>query len=109
MPLEKTIKQKILKYLNGLPTCYARGKHSSPFSKGWPDVLGSLSGRTLAVEVKQPGKGATKLQEAEQVKWFKAGTIVGVVTSVDDVRKILECALLVPLSVPGGDAPIRRG
>lgn len=107
MPLEKTIKQKILKYLNGLPTCYARGKHSSPFSKGWPDVLGSLSGRTLAFEVKQPGEKATDLQAAEQTKWCKSGAIVGVVTSVEDVQAILAGYQLLPAS--GGDAPTGRG
>lgn len=107
MPLEKTRKASILKYLNSLPQCYARGKHSSPFSKGWPDVLGSLSGRTLAFEVKQPGKKATDLQAAEQTKWFKAGAIVGVVTNVEDVRQILAGYQL--LSVSGGDAPMGSG
>lgn len=105
MPLEKEIKQEILKYLNSLPQCYARGKHSSPFSKGWADVMGSLSGRTLVFEVKQPGKDATKLQAAELVKWFKAGAIVGVVTCVDDVQMILR-ANGVPLPASDGDAPI---
>ncbi len=109
MPLEKEIKQDILEYLNSLPQCYARGKHSSPFSKGWPDVMGSFCGRTLAFEVKQPGKDATKLQEAEQIKWFKAGAIVGIVTSVEDVQRILEGYGVPLLSVSGGDAPIGRG
>ena len=102
MPLEKTIKANILTYLNSLPQCYARGKHSSPFSKGWPDVQGCLNGRTLAFEVKQPGKKATILQKTELLKWFKAGAITGVVTSVDDVKRII-------LSVSGGDAPTGRG
>lgn len=101
MPLEKTIKKNILAYLNSLPRCYARGKHSSPFSKGWPDVLGSLNGRTLALEVKQPGKEATVLQEMELLKWHRSGAISAVVTSVEDVKKIL--------SVSGGDAPTGRG
>lgn len=102
MPLEKTIKANILLYLNKLPQCYARGKHSSPFSKGWPDVLGSLSGRTLAFEVKQPGKHATVLQEMELLKWHRSGAICGVVTSLEDVKAII-------LSVSGGDAPTGRG
>ena len=110
MPLEKTIKANILTYLNSLPQCYARGKHSSPFSKGWPDVQGCLNGRTLAFEVKQPKSAsdprpkqdATPLQQREQVRWFKAGAIVGVVTSLEDVKAII-------LSVSGGDAPTGRG
>jgi hypothetical protein len=110
MPLEKEIKQDILEYLNSLPQCYARGKHSSPFSKGWPDVQGCLNGRTLAFEVKQPGNTATKLQEAELAKWFKAGAITGVVTSVDDVKRIIDAYYDGKiLSVSGGDAPIGRG
>lgn len=101
MPLEKEIKQDILEYLNSLPQCYARGKHSSPFSKGWPDVQGCLNGRTLAFEVKQPGKKPTILQEMELLKWHRSGAICGVVTSVEDVKTIL--------SVSGGDAPIGHG
>lgn len=108
MPLEKTIKANILKYLNSLPKCYARGKHSSPFSKGWPDVMASFYGRTLAFEVKQPGKTATVLQETELLKWFRAGAITGVVTSVEEVREILR-ANGVPLLAPGGDAPTGGG
>lgn len=115
MPLEKEVKQSILDYLNSLPKCYARGKHSNPFSKGWPDIQGCLRGRTLAFEVKQPKsardprpkKEATVLQEMEQLKWFRAGAVVGVVTSVDAVKAILSTYDLLPAS--GGDAPTGRG
>ena len=89
MAREKGIKGRIVERLNQIPGCYARGIHSSPFSKGWPDVMGSVSGRTLALEVKQPGKKATDLQAAELAKWFKSGAITGVVTSVDEVRDLL--------------------
>lgn len=110
MPLEKETKKEVLKYLNSLPECYARGKHSNPFSKGWPDVLGSLRSVTLAFEVKQPGKEATKLQEAELTKWFKAGAITGVVTSVADVERIIDAYYRGKLlSVSGGDAPTGGG
>ena len=115
MPLEKEVKQSILDYLNSLPKCYARGKHSSPFSKGWPDIQGCLRGRTLAFEVKQPKsardprpkKEATVLHEMEQLKWCRAGAVVGVVTSVDAVKAILSTYDLLPAS--GGDAPTGRG
>lgn len=110
MALEKTIKANILAYLNSLPRCYARGKHSSPFSKGWPDVLGSLNGRTLAFEVKQPGKKPTILQETELLKWHRSGAISAVVTSVADVQAIIIENFGVPiLSASGGDAPTGRG
>lgn len=109
MALEKTIKANILKYLNSLPKCYARGKHSSPFSKGWADVLGSFCGRTLVFEVKQPGKKATVLQEMELLKWHRAGAITGVVTSVADVQAILAAVGVPILPASGGDAPTGRG
>lgn len=110
MAREKAIKQQILKYLNSLPECYARGKHSSPFSKGWPDILGSLRSVTLAFEVKQLGNGPTKLQEEELAKWFKAGAITGVVTSVADVDRIIDAYYRgKTLSALGGDAPSGRG
>jgi hypothetical protein len=71
------------------PHCYARGIHSSPFSKGWPDIMGSIAGATLAIEVKQPGKKPTKLQAEEQEKWRRSLAVTGIATSVDDMRDIL--------------------
>lgn len=90
MPREKPIKQKIVDDINTIPGCYARGIHSSPFSKGWPDVMGSASGRTLAIEVKAPGGRLTPLQESELAKWFKSGAITGVVHSVAECRALLQ-------------------
>jgi hypothetical protein len=41
------------------------------------------------LEVKRPGGKATPLQVAELRKWGRAGAIVGIVESVDDVRALL--------------------
>lgn len=89
MPREKVIVKGLVDYLNRLPETYARKTHSSPFSKGWPDILGSTNGRTLAIEVKQPGQKATQLQEAELAKWCKSGAIAGVVTTLDELQALL--------------------
>lgn len=90
IPREKSIERAILKFLNGLPRCYARSIHGSLFMTGFPDIMGCLDGRMLALEVKRPGGKPTPLQAAELDKWKLAGAVSGVVESVEDTRKLLE-------------------
>ena len=90
VPMEKSIVAGILKYLNGLPGCHAVKTHGSAYSGGQPDVDACYKGQTIKLEVKRPGKQATALQEAVLAQWKAAGAIVGVVTSVEEVRAIME-------------------
>lgn len=89
VPMEKSIVNGIIKYLNGLPGCHAVKTHGSAFSGGQPDVDVCYHGQTIKLEVKRPGKKATVLQEAVLAQWKAAGAIVAVVTSVDEVREIM--------------------
>ena len=57
---------------------------------GWPDIIGVFRGRALALEVKRPGGKATKLQLATLDKWKAAGALAGVVTSIEEARRIIE-------------------
>jgi hypothetical protein len=88
--LEKHIVKDILDWLNSHPVCFAAKIHQNQFSKGLPDIIGTMTGRTLALEVKRPGRKATKLQAAVLRKFEDAGAITAVVTSVDDVREVIE-------------------
>jgi len=90
MPTEKSIVDSILKYLNSLERCRARKIHGGPYMSGWPDVLCVRDGHAYFFEVKRPGGKATKLQLYELGEWMRAGATVAVVTSVDDVRKVME-------------------
>ena len=89
-PLESSITKSILKYLNGLPGCYAVKTRGDYRQAGQPDILGCYQGRTLALEVKRPGGKATPLQLATLAKWRQAGAVAGVVYSVEEVKKLLE-------------------
>jgi hypothetical protein len=87
--LEKKIVEKIKKYLLSLPRCYVMKVHGSQFTTGQPDLIGCFDGRSFCLEVKQPGKKATPLQEKRLREWSEAGALTGVVTSVDEVREVV--------------------
>lgn len=87
--LEKTVVDKIRKYLLSLPGCYVFKVHGSQFTTGQPDLIGCLEGKTFCLEVKRPGGRATPLQLKRLREWGEAGAMVGVVTSVEEVKNVL--------------------
>ena len=90
-PKEKTIVQKILTFLNEIPGCLARKRWGGGMGvTGDPDITGCLNGRHLELEVKRRGQRPTPLQAKRLEEWRKAGALVAVVTSVDEVRNLLE-------------------
>ena len=90
-PKESAVVAKIVKTLNKLPATYVRKVHGGRYGSGWPDVVGSMHGRMLALEVKRAktGYGATPLQLKELERWSEAGAVAGIVTSVEDVHDLL--------------------
>ncbi len=91
MTKESAIVKAILKYLNSLPSCLARKRWGGGMGvAGEPDIDACLCGRSLQLEVKRPGEQPTPLQRKRLGEWRQAGAIVGVVTSVADVRALLE-------------------
>ena len=87
---EKSIVESILKHLNSLERTRARKIHGGPYMGGWPDILAVKDGQAYFFEVKRPGGRPTKLQLYELDEWMSAGATVAVVTSVEDVRAVLE-------------------
>ena len=81
----------ILNYLNSLPNTKAINTHGSVFfERGTPDILGAINGRMLVLEAKRSTKErARKIQEWRLAEWRQAGAIIGVVSSVEEVKKIL--------------------
>lgn len=90
--LEKDIQTKIMRYLENIPSSYAWKVHNAGMytARGIPDIQFVLNGQAYAFEVKRPGRSATQLQQAVMDDMRKAGAIVGVVTSVDDVKRLIE-------------------
>jgi hypothetical protein len=91
MPLESAITRSIQKY------AASRGwwtlkVHGGPFqTAGIPDLLCVKHGLAVFLEVKQPGKYATKLQN-HRIAEIKnvGGAVAEVVKSVDEAREVLD-------------------
>lgn len=81
----------ILKYLGTLPRTKAINTHGSVFfERGTPDILGVINGRMIALEAKRDTKErARTIQEWRLKEWAAAGAITGVVTCVEDVKKLI--------------------
>lgn len=91
MSSERSIVKAILAYLNSLPNCLARKRWGGGMGMaGEPDIDACIGGRSLQLEVKRPGEKPTELQHKRLEEWRQAGAITGVVTSVADVRDLLE-------------------
>jgi len=88
MTTEAAITEAIARFLR------ARGAHviktyGGPYRRGLPDLIGVYRGRALALEVKRPGGKPTPLQEHELSKFAAAGALAAVVTSVEDVKRLI--------------------
>lgn len=64
-------------------------KFTSPSNRGVPDRIFFRNGKTVAIEVKRPGRSPTKLQEYELAKLRRAGITAGVATSVEEAMALL--------------------
>ena len=90
MTKESAIVKAILAYLNTLPQCLARKRWGGGMGvAGEPDIDACIRGRSLQLEVKRPGQHPTLLQLKRLEDWRRAGAIVGIVTSVAEVKALL--------------------
>ena len=89
--LEKDITAAIMRYLKGIPGCFSWKQHGGQFgTSGLPDIFCCIGGRFMAIEVKRPGGKLSKLQEIAIARITAAGGIAAVVTSLQEVREIVE-------------------
>lgn len=90
MTTERAIVKSILAYLNSLPGCLARKRWGGGMGvAGDPDIDACIRGRSLQLEVKRPGEKPTQLQAKRLEEWRRAGALVEVVVSVDEVKSLL--------------------
>lgn len=98
--LERDIVKKILDYINK-PRMgkswkgFAWKNHGGLYSvKGLPDVMAvvrkDMKSFFLCFEVKQPGNKPTEIQKALIRRFIELGVTAGVVTTADEVVKIIE-------------------
>lgn len=89
--LEKDIVAAIMRYLKTVPDCFAWKEHGGMYgTAGLPDIICCISGRFMALEVKTPTGRLTKLQETTITKIKAAKGEACKVTSVEDVKLILD-------------------
>lgn len=90
-PSEKSIVDAITKYLR-IKGAYVVKQHGSQYGRaGVPDLLVCYKGKFYGLEVKKPIGGVTsKLQLIELMRIKEAGGVAQVVTSVEDVRGIID-------------------
>ncbi|MEI6132418.1 MAG: VRR-NUC domain-containing protein [Bacillota bacterium] len=88
---EKEIVSAILKYLKTVPDCFAWKTHGGLYgTAGIPDIIACIGGRFVAFEVKTKLGKLTKLQEITIQRINEAKGKAYKVTSVSEVKKILE-------------------
>jgi hypothetical protein len=88
---EKNITTAILRYLKAVPGCFCFKEHGGMYgTSGLPDILCCINGRFVAFEVKTPVGRLSKLQELAIAKIRAAGGEAHKVTSVLEVKEIIE-------------------
>jgi hypothetical protein len=88
---EKQIVNAILKYLKTVPECFFWKEHGGMYgTAGIPDIVCCVRGRFVAFEVKTESGRLTKIQETMIRRINEAKGKACKVTSVDDVKQILE-------------------
>ena len=88
---EKDITAAIMRYLKTVRELFCWKEHGGIYgTAGLPDIICCWRGRFIGFEVKTPDGKLSKLQEItiEKIKAAKGKAFT--VTSVEDVRKILE-------------------
>lgn len=91
MATEKTITNKIRAWLKQCPGVWFFKVHGGVFqTPGIPDLILCVNGIFVALEVKQPGKKATFLQAQTLARITRAKGRATVVTSLDEVKQIVE-------------------
>lgn len=89
--LERDIVRSILRYLKSVKGCFAWKEHGGIHgTAGIPDIICCVHGRFVALEVKQPGGQLTALQRATIQRINETGGIARKVTSVEEVREIIQ-------------------
>ncbi|GHU91784.1 hypothetical protein FACS18949_06380 [Clostridia bacterium] len=88
--LEKTIVATIMRYLKTVPNCFYWKEHGGQYgTAGLPDLICCINGRFVAFEVKTPVGKLTKLQEITIQRIKDAKGEAYKVTSVEDVRAVI--------------------
>lgn len=95
MTPEQKVTKEVTAYLDTLKKAkraiwWTKLHGSSMQQRGLPDLMVVLNGQAIFMKIKKPGGKATILQTHLLCKLQAAGARAGVVTSVDDARRLVE-------------------
>lgn len=91
MATEASITKSITNYLATLKGCWWVKAHASTMQgRGIPDIHATYKGRSIWLEVKQPGCRPTPIQRHNLDAITTAGGIARVVTSRRDIKQIIK-------------------
>lgn len=88
---EGNIQSTVLEYLNALPQCIAENVSGNVRQRGRADINGCYKGKCFKIELKdkETGYKPTKQQLLYLERWKRAGAVVGVCYSLEDVKEVL--------------------
>lgn len=88
---ESNLQSRVLEYLNSLPHCMAENVSGNARQRGRADINGCYKGRCFKIELKDESTGyrPTRQQKLYLEKWKRAGALVGVCYSIEDVKEVL--------------------
>lgn len=91
IPLERSITDKIMRWLRAQPECWCfKVAGSAGQQRGVPDIVCSWKGRFIALEVKRPQKGCLTPLQAKTIENINArGGAAFVVHGLEEVKQIL--------------------
>lgn len=88
---ESRIQSEVLEYLNALPQCIAENVSGNARQRGRADINGCYRGKCFKIELKDKDTGykPSKQQRLYLERWRRAGAIVGICYSLEDVKEVL--------------------
>lgn len=89
--IEGGLQSKVLDYLNSLDSCIAENVSGNARQSGRADINGCYRGACFKIELKSKDTGykPKKKQLRYLARWARAGAIVGVCYSLEDVKELL--------------------
>ncbi len=88
---ETNITAAIMRHLKAIPGCFCWKEHGGIYgTSGLPDIICCVTGRFVAFEVKTESGRLSKLQELAIAKIAEAGGRAHKVTSVAEVKQLVD-------------------
>lgn len=90
MPKESSLQSQALVYLNSINGCVAENVSGNSAQSGRADINGCIKGRSFRIELKVPDHGnvPSKKQLYDLLRWQKAGALVMVAYTMEDIKLV---------------------